>query len=135
VQLSVERHALSTRTHFAGVLRGRERLEALADADLVVYPSEHEVFGLVPLEAILAGTPVIVGDDCGCGEIVGQTGGGQVVRAGDVTALAATIRGMLHDRDRWRRTIVEAAARIRAAYDGHTVGAALADLYRSLITR
>ena len=45
---------------FTGLLRGHERLEALADADVVVYPSEHEVFGLVPLEALLAGTAVVV---------------------------------------------------------------------------
>src|SRR5262249_34203449 len=31
---------------FTGLLRGRERLEALADADVLVYPSEDEIFGL-----------------------------------------------------------------------------------------
>ena len=64
------RSASTARTIFTGLLRGQERLEALADADVVVYPSEDEVFGLVPLEALLCGTPVIVADDSGCGEIV-----------------------------------------------------------------
>ena len=45
----------------------------------MVYPSAHEVFGLVPLEALLWGTPVIVSGDSGCGEVIGRTGGGQVV--------------------------------------------------------
>ncbi|MGH9257118.1 MAG: glycosyltransferase, partial [Vicinamibacterales bacterium] len=40
------------RTLFTGLLEGRARLELLADADVVVYPSEHEIFGLVPLEAL-----------------------------------------------------------------------------------
>ncbi len=48
------------RTHFVGLLEGAGRLELLADADVVVYPSEHEIFGLVPLEALLVGTPVVV---------------------------------------------------------------------------
>src|SRR5439155_17348838 len=53
--LGVER-----RTWFTGLLQGRERLEALADADVMVYPSADEIFGLAPLESILSGTPVVV---------------------------------------------------------------------------
>ena len=43
---------LEARTLFTGLLQGRERLEALADATVLVYPAEDEVFGLVPLEAL-----------------------------------------------------------------------------------
>src|SRR5205823_1674272 len=59
----VQSLALDTRTTFTGLLRGRDRLEALADADVVAYPSEQEIFGLVPLEALLLHTPVVVSDD------------------------------------------------------------------------
>src|SRR5438477_176357 len=64
-QSLVKRLGLGFRVVFTGLLACRERLEALADADVVAYVSEHEVFGLVPLEALLAGTPVVVGDDSG----------------------------------------------------------------------
>ncbi len=57
-----------------GTAAGPRRLELLADADVVVYPSEHEIFGLVPLEALLVGTPVVVADDSGCGEVIHSTG-------------------------------------------------------------
>ena len=67
---SFARSVSSARTVFTGLLRASERLEALADADVVVYPSQDEIFGLVPLEALLSGTPVIVADDSGCGEVV-----------------------------------------------------------------
>ncbi|HEY6056466.1 MAG TPA: glycosyltransferase, partial [Candidatus Limnocylindrales bacterium] len=43
----------------AGMLRGREKIEALVDADLFALPSEHENFGLVVIEALACGTPVI----------------------------------------------------------------------------
>ena len=79
------------RTIFTGLLRGRDRLEALADADVLVYPSQDEIFGLVPLEALLCGTPVVVADDSGCGEVVRITGGGHVVPLGDVDALSRAI--------------------------------------------
>src|SRR5262249_18375700 len=66
----VKRLGLGARVVFVGLLTGRDRLEALADADVVVYASEHEVFGLVPLEALLAGTPVVVADDSGRRELL-----------------------------------------------------------------
>jgi glycosyltransferase involved in cell wall biosynthesis len=128
------RRGLASRAHFTGVLRGRERLRALADADLVVYPSRDEVFGLVPLEALLAGTSVIVAGDAGCGEIVARVGGGRVVPPGDVTALAAAIGRGLAEPASARRAVAEAAAlRIRALYGSDTVSAAVETLYREVL--
>ena len=66
---------IADRIEFVGLLTGRARLDLLADADVVVYPSADEVFGLVPLEALLCGTPVVVADDSGCGEVVGRLDG------------------------------------------------------------
>ena len=63
---AVRAAGVESRSRFVGLLSGRERLEALADADAVAYATEEEIFGLVPLEAILCGTPVVVADDSGC---------------------------------------------------------------------
>jgi glycosyltransferase involved in cell wall biosynthesis len=123
---------LEERTFFTGLLRGQERLEALADADVMVYPSAHEIFGLAPLEALLAGTPVIVADDSGCGEIVGATGGGRVVPLGDARALADAIDTMLDDPAHWRGAAAEAAGRVRATYGDDVVCAALEGLYAEM---
>ncbi len=106
------------RTTFTGLLEGRDRLEALADAEVLVYPSQDEIFGLVPLEALLAGTPVIVSDDSGCGEVIPGTGGGQVVPLGDADALAHAIEGVLTAPSAWR----EAAARSRRSRAGPSTG-------------
>ncbi|NOY27315.1 MAG: glycosyltransferase family 4 protein [Oligoflexia bacterium] len=83
---------------FTGVLEGAERLALLADADVLVYPSTDEIFGLVPFEGLLCGTPVVVGDDCGCGELIAEAGAGLLVRHGDVEGLRARIRTLLADR-------------------------------------
>jgi glycosyltransferase involved in cell wall biosynthesis len=122
------------RTIFTGLLRGRERLEALADADVVVYPSEAEVFGLVPLESLLCGTPVIVADDSGCAEIVGAVGGGQIVPLGDVAALGRAIDQVLDHPARWRSAAADGAARVRARYAGDSVCGRLDEVYRELVT-
>jgi glycosyltransferase involved in cell wall biosynthesis len=124
---------LEARTIFTGLLRGQERLEALADADVLVYPSQDEIFGLVPLEAILSGTPVIVAGDSGCGEIVSRTGGGQVVPSGDVDALARAIGAILDAPASWRAATVPAAGFIRAAFGDEVVCAQLEQMYINMV--
>ncbi|UUX92233.1 glycosyltransferase family 4 protein [Methanoplanus endosymbiosus] len=62
------------------------------DADVLVYPSTYEIFGLVPFEALLCGTPVIVTDDCGCGELIKEAECGYTVHCGDVDDLSETLR-------------------------------------------
>ena len=77
--------------------------EAYYDADLLIYPSEYEIFGLVPFEALLYGTPVIVTDDCGCGEFVRKGKCGYTVRFGDIEGLSDMIGYALsHPDENWR---------------------------------
>ena len=124
---------LEPRTLFTGLLRGRDRLEVLADADVLVYPSQDEIFGLVPLEALLSGTPAIVADDSGCGEVMRAMGGGPVVPLGDVDALARAIDGVLAAPSEWRAAAADAGRRVRAAYGGDVVCAQLEHLYGDMI--
>ncbi len=83
--------------HFVGLLEGEERIQLLVDADVLVYPSTAEVFGLVPFEGLLSGTPAVVGDDCGCGELIHGAGAGLLVRHGDVASLRAKISQLIED--------------------------------------
>ena len=84
--------------HFVGLLRGEDRLSLLSDTDVLVYPSADEVFGLVPFEGLLCGAPVVVADDCGCGELIAEAGAGLLVRYGDADGLQARIRTLLEDK-------------------------------------
>jgi glycosyltransferase involved in cell wall biosynthesis len=126
--LGVERQ-----TVFTGLLTGAARIEALADADVLVYPSEDEIFGLVPLEAILSGTPVIVADDSGCGEVIRKTGGGDVVPLGSPTDLAQAIVRVLVAPAESRAAAASAAVRIRATYGDEIVCAQLEQLYQDMV--
>ncbi len=86
------------KAHYLGTIEGPDRLALLVDADVLVYASAREVFGLVPLEGLLCGAPVIVGGDCGCGEMIAEAGAGLLVAHGDVGSLAAAIKRLLADR-------------------------------------
>lgn len=126
---------LTARAQAVGVLHGRARMEALADADLVVYVGEHEVFGLVVLESILCGTPVVVADDCGAAELVGLTGGGVAVPVGDATALALQVRQMLDEAGVWKRRVVGAARITRELFDASVVCGELEGIYGEVLVR
>ena len=97
LERQVRGHELGDRVRFLGLVTGPERLAALADADVLVYPSTREIFGLVPFEGLLCGTPAVVTDDCGCGELVAEARAGDLVRFGDPAALARALDVLLSD--------------------------------------
>lgn len=124
---------LSKRVMFTGLISGHTRLEALAAATVVVYPSRDEIFGLVPLEALHCGTPVVVCDDCGCGEVISSVGGGQAIPHGDINRLAAAIEDVLADEDGWRARVHEAATTARQRFGSDTVCDQLESLYTTVV--
>jgi glycosyltransferase involved in cell wall biosynthesis len=120
---------IESRARFPGVLAGEDRLAVLADADVAVYATRHEVFGLVPLEALLCGTPVVVGDDSGCGEVVSATDGGLLVPPGDVAALRDAIAALLAAPEGWRGRARQAGGRVRELFAPTVVAERLMALY------
>jgi glycosyltransferase involved in cell wall biosynthesis len=59
------RLGIKDRVIFTGSLYGRDKLAACVDADVFVLPSSYEVFGIVLLEALACGLPVIPSFNCG----------------------------------------------------------------------
>lgn len=64
-------------------------------AELFVYPSLYEGFGLPPLEAMACGTPVVTANTSSLPEVVGEAG--LTVAPLDVEALAEAMRRVLND--------------------------------------
>lgn len=60
-----------------------------AAADVLILPSRLDGFGLVVSEALACGTPVIVSDHVGAGDLIREGVNGWIVAAGDVAALRA----------------------------------------------
>jgi glycosyltransferase involved in cell wall biosynthesis len=84
---------IEEKTLFPGPLYGRDKLQAMIDADVFVLPSAYEIFGITVLEACLCGTPVIVTDRCGIApEITGDMG--QVVRYDEDELKNALLRAL-----------------------------------------
>ncbi len=82
---------LADRIHFAGFVQPAEMPTWYAMADLFVLPSS-ETWGVVVLEALASGLPVIVSDEAGCHpDVVTGPAVGDVVPAGDPAALARVL--------------------------------------------
>jgi glycosyltransferase involved in cell wall biosynthesis len=133
VDTAIRGLGLERRVFRTGLLTGGERLDALTAANVLVYPSRDEIFGLVPLEALLCGTPVVVCDDSGCGEVIAATGGGLRVPHGDPTALSRAIGSILHDQPLWRHRAVIAAGAAKRLFGAETVCEQLEALYYSVL--
>ncbi|REB08813.1 glycosyltransferase family 4 protein [Sporosarcina sp. BI001-red] len=74
-------------THFQGTKTQKELAKWLAGADVLALPSYHEGFGLVALEAMAAGTPVVASDVGGLSYLL-VDGAGILVPAREVEGLS-----------------------------------------------
>jgi L-malate glycosyltransferase len=94
--------------------------EIMACADLLLLPSQNESFGLVALEAMASGVPVIASRAGGLPEVVDDGENGFLAPVGDVEAMADGAVHILRDVDTWRRF---SAAAARSATERYSVAA------------
>lgn len=85
--------------HFAGFMAGEELASAFASADLFVFPSELESFGLVAVESMAAGVPVAASRVGGIPDVVEEGVNGWTFTPGDTAALTDIVRRALACRD------------------------------------
>ncbi|NLW10123.1 MAG: glycosyltransferase family 4 protein [Firmicutes bacterium] len=84
------------KVYFCGYLDDETRNALFRLADVAVFPSLYEPFGIVALEAMAAGTPVVVSDTGGLGEVVRHGENGLKAAPGDTSSLAANILRLLN---------------------------------------
>ena len=106
-----------------------------AAADVCVVPSYYEPFGLVAIEAMACGTPVVASNVGGLKFTVIPEETGLLVPPHDIDAFAAAIDRILTD-DLWARKMrKQASLRVRQNFSWAWVAGQLSDLYRCLLAR
>jgi glycosyltransferase involved in cell wall biosynthesis len=109
-------------------------LEAWRRCSLAIIPSVWpEPFGLVALEALTAGRPVIASNIGGLADMVIDGETGQLVPPGDSTALAGALRQIVADRD-LRERMGQAARQHAETYRAAAVVPRIEQVYRSIVT-
>ncbi len=91
----VEAMGLSEKVYFTGYLNAKQVSKMYKCADISVFPSTYEPFGIVALEAMLAGVPTVVSDVGGLNEIVEHGVDGMKSYAGNPNSLADSILSLL----------------------------------------
>jgi glycosyltransferase involved in cell wall biosynthesis len=107
---------ITDRVLIAGELSRAELHASYANADLLVFPSRAETYGMVVTEALVHGLPVVASAVGGIPEALGTLDGagpGMLVRPDDPDALARSLRRWLEDPSlrRWLRHAVTSRRR------------------------
>jgi D-inositol-3-phosphate glycosyltransferase len=128
----VERLGLRNRIHFCGRIEPAELPDYYSAADFLVLPSHYESFGLVVLEALACGTPVLATPVGAVESIIEKGTNGMVIANPQSDTLAAGIVAMI-ERNRQRPPVRDA---VRASVNGFTwdgVVRRIERLYRTVI--
>jgi len=109
----------------------KERL--YREAAVAVFPSLYEPFGIVALEAMAAGTPVVVSEVGGLGEIIRDQINGIKVAPGDPETLATAIIKALTDRQLTQQLVDNAGEELKSVYNWKHIAALTQDEYHRLV--
>lgn len=124
---------LAGRVAFPGRIEHEDLLAMMARADVFALPSAPEGFGLVHLEAMTQGTPVIGCLDQGPADFIEDGVSGHLVRYGDVEALTRALAATLDDPDR-AHAIGEAGRAVAAAFTWERNARRMLELYEQCVS-
>lgn len=130
-EAAAARLGLAQRVSFVGRVADAELPAYYRAADVTVLPSltMGEAFGLVLVESLACGTPVVASNLPGVRTVVDHTRDGLLVPPGDAVALAAALAALLADEPRRRAMGAHGRARVVAHYAWPTIGAQLERIY------
>jgi N-acetyl-alpha-D-glucosaminyl L-malate synthase BshA len=104
-------------------------------ADLIIQPSEHESFGLVPLEAMACEVPVIGTDSGGVREVVVDGETGYLCEVGDTDAMAERAIRILTDPKLAKEMGKKGRRRVVDCFSAETIVSQYESLYEELVAR
>jgi glycosyltransferase involved in cell wall biosynthesis len=128
-----ERLGVADRVRFIGGKARTEVPELMRTADVVVTVPWYEPFGIVPLEAMACGRPVVGSAVGGLLDTIVPGTTGELVPPRDPQALAGALRELLADPERRRRYGEAGRERAVALYDWSNVVARTEEVYESVV--
>ncbi|MBW4668995.1 MAG: glycosyltransferase family 1 protein [Cyanomargarita calcarea GSE-NOS-MK-12-04C] len=130
---ALEKHFAGTNTYFVGYLTGTDLGSAFASSDAFIFPSRTETLGLVLLEAMAAGCPVVAARSGGIPDIVTDGVNGYLFEpsADDIGSIAATVRLLSQQQE--RETIRENARKEAERWGWSSATCQLHNYYQKVI--
>lgn len=117
LRAQVDYLGISNKVYFTGYLDHKNLCKMYKCADVSVFPSTYEPFGIVALEAMLAGVPVVVSDVGGLNEIVEHGVNGMKSYAGNPNSLADSILSLLYNPQLCANVVKQAKLDVKNKYN------------------
>jgi len=127
--LGMERHV-----YFAGFVPDEDLMKIYSIIDIACFPSLYEPFGIVALEAMAAGVPVVVSDAGGLPEVVENGVTGITTYAGNPNSLADGLLRLLHEPETGRRLVAAAHERVLTTFNWDTIATQTTAVYERVWT-
>jgi glycosyltransferase involved in cell wall biosynthesis len=125
---------LSDCCRFSGEVSHEKVLDAMAQSDVTVVPSRNEAFGLVALESLAMGTPVVASDVGGLTEIMGDGLRPLLVPPDDPEALAKNLKLLLSDALSYSQFSLRARTRFIQEFEQSAAVKRLADWLENMVS-
>ena len=131
----IQTNHLSAHVHLAGFITEAEKGSYLASADIAIFPSTGgESFGIVLIEAMAAGSTVVIGgDNSGYRSVLGDRKE-QLINPDDTEAFAKLLKHYISN-SKARKSAEAWQKRVIKQYDVRTVGPQIVELYQAAIAK
>jgi glycogen synthase len=124
---------VADRVHFPGFLPDADVQALYRAADAAIVPSTYEPFGIVALEAMAAGAPLVATETGGLAEIVRHGENGLKAVPGDPVSLAEQIDLLLTDQALASRLAGSARREVQERYTWSSIARATASIYAEVL--
>lgn len=126
---------LGEKVCFLGYVNDEERNAVFSYADLAVFPSLYEPFGIVALEGMAAGVPVVVADTGGLGETINHEINGLKFVPGNPDSLSQQVIRVLSDSSLGKTMVQKAREETVRSYSWAEIAGTTLELYRTVIAQ
>ncbi|TYQ12927.1 UNVERIFIED_CONTAM: glycosyltransferase involved in cell wall biosynthesis [Acetivibrio alkalicellulosi] len=129
----VNNMCISHKVCFTGYISDEDLLKLYKCADVAVFPSLYEPFGIVALEGMVANVPVVVSDTGGLGGIVEHGVDGMKSYTGNSNSLADSILEILHNPDKADKMKEKAMEKVHTIYNWKIITDKTIQVYENII--
>lgn len=112
---------IENKVYFTGYLSSKDVQKMYKCADIAVFPSTYEPFGIVALESMLAGIPTVVSDIGGLNEIVNHGVDGMKSYAGNSNSIADSVLTLLYNHQLCDNITKNAKAKVKKEYNWNKI--------------
>lgn len=133
LKAQVDYLGINNKVYFTGQLGYKELCKMYKIADVAVFPSTYEPFGMVAIEAMYAGVPTVVSDIGGLNEIVEHRVDGMKSYAGNANSIADSVLALLYDHQLADNVSKNAKAKIKNLYNWNKIAQDTHFIYQKAI--